>query len=91
MDIDEITVNLTPFGSPQNLYVEDIKWGKQVVIKNADGGPVNCFYHIWAPRLGELHVEYEGQSELIILENRMSILSVDTTTIGGTDGNRTYR
>jgi hypothetical protein len=62
VDIDEISVNLTPFGSPQNLFVEQIKWGKQVVIKNADGGPVNCFYQIWAPRLGELHVEYEGKS-----------------------------
>ena len=62
VDIDEITVHLTPFGSQQNLYVEEIRWGKQVVIKNADGGPVNCYYHVWAPRLGELHVEYEGKS-----------------------------
>ena len=62
VDVDEISVNLTPFGSPQNLYVEEIRWGKQVIIKNADGGPVNCYYHVWAPRLGELHVEYEGKS-----------------------------
>ena len=62
VDVDEISVNLTPFGSPQNLYVEEIRWGKQVIIKNADGGPVNCYYHVWAPRLGELHVEYEGKT-----------------------------
>lgn len=62
VDVDEISVNLTPFGSPQNLYVEEIRWNKQVVIKNADGGPVNCYYHVWAPRLGELHVEYDGES-----------------------------
>ena len=62
VDVDEISVNLTPFGSSQNLYVEEIRWGKQVIIKNADGGPVNCYYHVWAPRLGELHVEYEGKT-----------------------------
>ena len=62
VDLDQISVNLTPFGSQQNLFVEQIKWGKQVIIKNADGGPVNCFYQVWAPRLGELHVEYDGKS-----------------------------
>jgi len=62
VDLDEISVNLTPFGSQQNLFVEQIKWGKQVIIKNADGGPINCFYQVWAPRLGELHVEYDGES-----------------------------
>jgi hypothetical protein len=62
VDLDQISVNLTPFGSQQNLFVEQIKWGKQVIIKNADGGPVNCFYQVWAPRLGELHVEYDGES-----------------------------
>lgn len=62
VDTDNISVHLTPFGSPQNLFVQEIRWGNQVIIKNADGGPVNCFYHVWAPRLGELHVEYEGES-----------------------------
>lgn len=62
VDIDNISVHLTPFGVQQNLFVEEIKWGRQVIIKNADGGPVNCFYQVWAPRLGELHVEYEGES-----------------------------
>jgi len=62
VDLDELSVNLTPFGSPQNLYVEDVKWGRQVIIKNADSGPVNCYYQIWAPRIGDLVVEYEGKS-----------------------------
>lgn len=70
VDLDELSVNLTPFGSPQNLYVEDVKWGKQVIIKNADSGPVNCYYQIWAPRLGNLVVEYKGESAEDYPENQ---------------------
>ncbi len=70
VDLDELSVNLTPFGSPQNLYVEDVKWGRQVIIKNADSGPVNCYYHIWAPRIGDLVVEYEGKSAADYPENQ---------------------
>jgi|DEB0MinimDraft_10_1074344.scaffolds.fasta_scaffold08875_3 hypothetical protein len=62
VDIDKITVQLTPMGVWQDLYVEQIKWGKQVIVKSASGGPVNAYYTIMAPRLGELHVEYEGES-----------------------------
>jgi len=62
VDLEEITVHLTPMGGPQNLYVERIDWGKQVVVKNGDGGAINCFYQVWAPRKGELHVEYEGKT-----------------------------
>lgn len=70
VDLDELSVNLTPFGSPQNLYVEDVKWGRQVIIKNADSGPVNCYYQIWAPRIGDLVVEYEGKSAADYPENQ---------------------
>jgi hypothetical protein len=62
VDLEQITVNLTPFGIPQNLYVETIEWGKNIIIKNADSGPVKCFYQVWAPRIGELHVTYQGES-----------------------------
>jgi len=64
VDEDSITVNLTPIGSFQELFVEDIQWGKNVIVKNSAGGPIKCFYQVWANRLADekLHVEYEGQS-----------------------------
>ena len=64
IDEDSITVNLTPIGSFQELFVEDIQWGKNVIVKNSAGGAVKCFYQVWANRLADekLHVEYEGQS-----------------------------
>tara|TARA_B100001287_G_scaffold87538_1_gene73300 strand:- start:11316 stop:12230 length:915 start_codon:yes stop_codon:yes gene_type:complete len=64
VDKESISVHLTPFGSQQDLFVEKIEWGKNVYVKNANGGPVNCYYQVWANRLSDekLHVEYEGKS-----------------------------
>ena len=64
VDEDSITVNLTPIGSFQELFVEDIQWGKNVIVKNSAGGAIKCHYQVWANRLADekLHVEYEGQS-----------------------------
>ncbi len=64
VDEDSITVNLTPIGSFQELFVEDIQWGKNVIVKNSAGGPIKCFYQVWANRLADekLHVEYKGES-----------------------------
>ena len=64
VDKESISVHLTPIGSFQELFVEKIEWGKNVYIKNASGGPVNCYYQVWAARQYEekLHVEYEGET-----------------------------
>lgn len=63
IDEDSISINLTPIGSYQELYVDSISWGKKIEIKNREGGPIECYYQVWANRLGEnLHVEYEGES-----------------------------
>jgi len=64
VDKESISVHLTPIGSYQELFVEKIEWGKNVYIKNASGGPVNCYYQVWAARQYEekLHVEYEGET-----------------------------
>jgi len=64
VDIDSITVHLTPYGSYQELFVHEIKWGKTVIIRNNAGGPIKCYYQVWANRLSDekLHVEYEGES-----------------------------
>lgn len=47
VDEDSITVNLTPIGKHQDLYVEDIKDNNVIV-----GGTkeINCFYTVWAER-----------------------------------------
>lgn len=65
VDIETISVHLTPIGTWQSLYFEKLEWQKYVIIKNADGGPTNCSYQIWAKRKGwEDHVvEYEEEKE----------------------------
>lgn len=61
IDYDSITVQLQPIGDRHfHLNVMEIDEEK-VVVKEADDKPINCFYHIWANRMGEeLTVEYEG-------------------------------
>lgn len=64
VDKESITVNLTPVGSYQELFMEKIEWGKRIIIKNASGGPINCHYTVYAERIDmdKLIVEYEGDS-----------------------------
>jgi len=50
VDVDSISVHLTPMGCWQDLFVERINWGKQVIVKSASGGPVNAYYTINATR-----------------------------------------
>lgn len=60
---EDMTVNITPFGNWQELFVKEIRWGKQVVVMNNAAGPINANYHIIARRLDDdLIVEYEGES-----------------------------
>lgn len=64
VDKESISVNLTPIGTYQELFVEKIEWGKNVIVKNNAGGPVRCYYQIWAARKydDKLHVEYKGDT-----------------------------
>ena len=64
VDPESISVNLTPIGSYQELFIESIEWGKRIQIRNNLGGPIECFYTITAQRIdGEpLIVEYEGDT-----------------------------
>ena len=60
---EDMSISLTPIGSWQELYVESIKWGRQVIVKNNAGGQINADYYIVARRLDDdLVVEYEGES-----------------------------
>ena len=61
INYDTISVNLTPFGEKDDLYVKDILEDRIIVAGNHLSN-VNCFYQVWADRLGEFVVEYEGQS-----------------------------
>jgi len=63
VDLDTVTVSLTQIGYTQDLIVEGIKWGKQVHIKSGNGITIDCYYSIWANRIGpKLHVQYDGES-----------------------------
>jgi len=60
---EDMTINLTPIGAWQELFVKEIIWGKQVIVRNNAGGPINADYHIIARRIDDdLIVEYEGNS-----------------------------
>ena len=65
VDYGTMTVQLTAYGSHQNVIVKRISPIEQRIYLQAQGGmPVDCFYHIMAERKdGEkLTVEYEGES-----------------------------
>ena len=49
VDLDGITVSLTPFGVYQELFVKSIENGRVIVSNNA-AGPVNCYYCIHGER-----------------------------------------
>jgi hypothetical protein len=62
VDPESITVNLTPHGCYQELFVKAIEWGTKVIIQNNSGGPINCSYIVYGKRkdVPDLKVEYEG-------------------------------
>lgn len=64
IDPETITVSLTQIGYSQDLIVEKIEWGKNIVIKSGNGSNIDCYYVIHAARIdGEpLIIEYEGSS-----------------------------
>ena len=59
VDENSITVHLTPIGSNQDLYVDSIEWGKRIQVRNASGGPIECFYLIHGERKDVAPLEVE--------------------------------
>lgn len=59
---ESITVNLTPVGSYQELFVDKIEWGTKIRIKNNSGNAIHCHYTVFAERKTQdkLQVEYKG-------------------------------
>jgi len=58
VDANTITVNLTPIGSHQELFVEKIEKNK-VYIKNQSGKEINCFFIVFAERADVDKLEVE--------------------------------
>ena len=61
---ESISVNLTSYGTYQELYVEKIVWGQQIIVKNRESELTNCYFTVYAERkdMEKLIVEYEGTS-----------------------------
>ena len=61
---ESISVNLTPYGDYQELYVEKIVLGQQIIVKNRESELTNCYFTVYAERkdMEKLIVEYEGTS-----------------------------
>ncbi len=60
---ESITVNLTPIGQYQELYVdENIQWGTRIKVKNNSGNRIHCHYTVFAERVtyDKLQPEYKG-------------------------------
>ena len=45
---ETISVQLTPIGTYQELYVKEIQWGMKVIIRNGGGGSLNAYYTVTA-------------------------------------------
>lgn len=62
VDPESITINITPIGSYQELFVDKIEWGSRVIVKNNAGSSIHCHYTISAERIDvEKNIpEYEG-------------------------------
>lgn len=69
IDPETITVTLTQIGYSQDLIVEKIEWGKNIIIRSGVGANINCYYEVWAARWinpmnhdEKLHVVYDGET-----------------------------
>jgi len=64
VDEESISVHLTPIGCHQELYIESIQYGRRIQVRNALGGPIECYYLIQAERkdVEKLIPEYKGDS-----------------------------
>ena len=62
VDPETITINITPIGSYQELFVEKIEWGSRIIIKNNAGSSIHCHYTVSGERIDvDKNIpEYEG-------------------------------
>jgi len=69
IDPESITVTLTQIGYSQDLIVERIEWGKNIIIRSGVGANIHCYYEVWAARWvnpmnhdEKLIVVYDGET-----------------------------
>lgn len=62
VDPESITVTLTQIGSSQDLIIEKIEWGSQILIRSGTASNIDCYYVVHGTRLDgdRLVPEYEG-------------------------------
>ena len=65
VDLENIDISLTPIGTYQELFVEKIEWGTNILIKNNSGNSINCSYVVYGERIDTSKniPEYEGTYE----------------------------
>jgi hypothetical protein len=64
VDIQSITVSLTPIGAHQDIIIK--RWDDKKIYLQSNGGmPIDCFYHVYGERIDteKLIPEYEGTIE----------------------------
>lgn len=68
VNVETITVHLTPENIYQELHYKIIDWGTKIKIVNNAGGPIDCSFIVYGERkdVDKLVVEYEGN---LIKEN----------------------
>lgn len=71
IDPETITVQLTQIGYSQDLIINGINWGKQIIVQSGNSANIDCYYTVTAKRIDvpNLEVEYDG-TELQIPEIR---------------------
>lgn len=59
---ESISVNLTPIGHYQELFVDKIEWGTRIKLKNTSGNSIHCYYTVFGERVtkDKLQPEYKG-------------------------------
>lgn len=50
VDMETLSVQLTPVSMHQELYMDRLEWGQTIIIKNNTGSKIDCFYTITAER-----------------------------------------
>ena len=51
VDLETISVQLTPIGGYQELFVEKLEWAQRVIVKTASASKIHCYYTINATLL----------------------------------------
>jgi len=50
VDLESISVQLTPIGCRQSLHYEEVEWGSKIKVVNSDCGPIWCSYTVFGER-----------------------------------------